>query len=862
MQDKFNPKDFEQRLYARWTEEGAFTPKVDKTKKRFSIVLPPPNITGQLHLGHAMNTTIPDSIVRYKRMKGFSTLWLPGYDHASIATEAKVVEAMRAEGVTKEQVGREGFLKRAVEWKDNYGGRIIDQLKKLGLSLDWSRFSYTMDSRCSIAVRENFVRLYNEGYIYRGDRIINWCPHCQTAISDAEVEYIEEPSHLWHLKYPYADGSGYIVVATTRPETMLGDTAVAVNPSDSRYKGMEGKLIKLPLTDRTIPIVYDSYVEKEFGTGAVKITPAHDPNDFEVGLRHKLEVIRVMDDSGIMNDNAYAYKGMTREKAREAIVNDLDKLGLLYKTEDYTHNVGHCYRCHTTIEPIVSKQWFVAMKELAAPAIDIVKKGGIRFVPKRYEKQYFNWMNNIRDWCISRQLWWGHRIPVFYCDTCNEMTVSLTDIDTCPHCGAKVRQDEDVLDTWFSSALWPFATMGWPNETTDLDYFYPTDVLVTAYDIITFWVSRMIVMGLKQTNKPPFKNVFIHGLVRDEKGRKMSKSSGNGVDPLKLIDEVGADALRFALVNGIAVSGDICFSNEALINYRNFMNKLFNASRFVMNAISRAGVTKVEKPSAKNLTDVDKWLYVRLNDITAKVSRAFDKYDVGRAASTLYDFIWDEFCDKYIEYAKVQLKDEKRTVSTAQVLLDALVRVLKLVHPIIPFITTEIYDNLPDRKGELMLLEYPTRERLSYGDAPRRVERLNEAVRAVRNLKHTNSAIGSRPEVYAVGEDTSLIEYYLSALAGTQSVTVTDKPPKNAALLALEGVKLYLPIEDASADLSRLNADLAKAEKELALAQSKLANAGFIAKAPPSLVRGEEDKVKKYTDLIASIKAEILAKNS
>lgn len=695
MKDKFDPKDYEDRLYKRWLQNGCFEAHVNPDKKKFSIALPPPNITGQLHLGHAMNTTIPDSIVRYKRMRGYETLWLPGYDHASIATEVKVIEAMKEEGVTKADVGRDGFLERAFAWKDKYGNRIVEQFKKLGLSLDFSRMAFTMDEKCSAAVRENFVSLYEKGLIYRGDRIINWCPDCKTAISDAEVEYEEEPSHLWHIRYPFADGDGYIVVATTRPETLLGDTAVAVNPSDKRYKGMEGRLINLPLTNRQIPIVYDTYVEKDFGTGAVKITPAHDPNDFEVGRRHDLEVIRVMTDDGHMNENAGAYATLDRAEARKRVVEDLVALGLMEKIEDYTHNVGHCYRCHTTVEPIVSKQWFVSMKELSKPAIDAVKKGDIKFIPKRYEKTYFNWMNNIRDWCISRQLWWGHRIPVWYCDKCGAEIASRTDITVCPHCGGSVKQDEDVLDTWFSSALWPFETLGWPNKTEDYDYFYPTDMLLTAYDIITFWVSRMIVMGLECTNDVPFKEVFIHGLVRDEKGRKMSKSLGNGLDPLELIDEVGADALRYSLVNGIAISGDMCFSKEGLINYRNFMNKLFNASKFVLNYVS-SGYDKKAKP----LTPADKWLAVRLNDVIAVVTKAFDKYDVGRAASTIYDFIWNEFCDKYLELAKVQLKDEKLKNNTAGLLLKYLEILLKLAHPIIPFITTEIYDSLPeDRKS-------------------------------------------------------------------------------------------------------------------------------------------------------------------
>lgn len=854
MKDKFDPKDYESRLYKRWLDNGCFTAHVNKNKKKFSIALPPPNITGQLHLGHAMNTAIPDSIIRFKRMRGYEALWLPGYDHASIATEVKVIEAMKEEGVTKADVGRDGFLERAFAWKDKYGNRIVEQFKKLGLSLDFSRMAFTMDEKCSAAVRENFVSLYEKGLIYRGDRIINWCPDCKTAISDAEVEYEEEPSHLWHIRYPYADGNGYIIVATTRPETLLGDTAVAVNPSDKRYKGMEGRLISLPLTNRQIPIVYDTYVEKDFGTGAVKITPAHDPNDFEVGRRHDLEVIRVMTDDGHMNENAGAYNGLDRVEARKKVVEDLQALGLMEKIEDYTHNVGHCYRCHTTVEPIVSKQWFVAMKDLSKPAIDAVKKGDIKFIPKRYEKTYFNWMNNIRDWCISRQLWWGHRIPVWYCDDCGAEIASRTDITKCPHCGGSVKQDEDVLDTWFSSALWPFETLGWPLKSEDYDYFYPTDLMLTAYDIITFWVSRMIVMGLECTNDVPFKEVFIHGLVRDEKGRKMSKSLGNGIDPLELIDEVGADALRYSLINGIAISGDTCFSKEGLINYRNFMNKLFNASKFVLNNAAN-GYAKNAKP----LTPADNWLCVRLNEVISIVTKAFDKYDVGRAASTMYDFIWNEFCDKYLELAKVQLKDEKLKNNTAGLLLKALEILLKLVHPIIPFITTEIYDSFPDERGELMLSAWPKKIPVKAGDDAKNVELLNEIIRGTRNLMHTNSAVGKNPKVFALGnaELTSLVGTYLPFLAKTSEVESVDAPPENAALLAFDGISLYLPLADASAETDRLKKELEKAESELKLALGKLNNKGFTDKAPEKLVNAEKEKVEKYTRVIETIKEKL-----
>ena len=851
MDKTYNPQSFESRIYKRWVDNGCFEPKPGKAKKKFSIVLPPPNITGQLHMGHAMNVTIPDAIVRYKRMKGYETLWVPGYDHASIATEVKVVEAMREEGLSKADVERDGFLKRAWDWKEKYGNRIVEQLKTIGVSLDWSRMAFTMDERCSKAVREVFVSLYEQGYIYRGDRIINWCPGCKTAISDVEVDYNAEPSHLWHIKYPFKDGSGYVTVATTRPETLLGDTAVAVSPKDKRYAGMEGKLLILPLVGREIPIVYDEYVEADFGTGAVKITPAHDPNDFEVGLRHNLEVIRVMNDDGTMNERAGAYCGMTRDKARAAVVADLQAQGLMDKIEDYTHNVGHCSRCKQTVEPIVSKQWFVKMKELAAPAIDAVKSGKIKFIPKRFEKSYFNWMNNIRDWCISRQLWWGHRIPVYYCDGCGKEIASREDITVCPHCGGAVRQDEDVLDTWFSSALWPFSTMGWPENTDDLKKYYPTDLLVTAYDIITFWVSRMIFAGLKFTGEAPFKEVYIHGLVRDEQGRKMSKSLGNGVDPMEVIQSTGADALRFSLVNGIARGGDVCFSNTSLTAYRNFMNKLYNAAKFVIGACQN-GYAK----NPKALTAADGWLIGRLNELTAAVGHSMNRYDVGHAAQLLYDFIWDEFCDWYIEFAKVQLKGEN-ALNTAGVLRYALEVLLKLVHPVIPFITTEIYDSLPDATGELMLSEFPKKKRGDYDGAIKLTERLKDCVRAVRNLKQTNAAVAKSPEVYCDGDKElcALIGEYLPTLAKTE--TVKNGRIENCALIALDGITLFVPLSDTEKERERLEKELEKCKSELALAQSKLNNVGFCQKAPQKLIDAERGKVADYTERIAVLTAKL-----
>ena len=844
MDKTYNPTEFENRIYRRWLDEKCFEPCAGKRKKKFSIVLPPPNITGQLHVGHAMNVTIPDAIVRFKRMKGYETLWLPGIDHASIATEMKVVEAMRDEGLTKASVGRDGFLRRAWAWKEKYGNRIVEQLKYMGVSLDWSRMAFTMDERCSRAVREVFVSLYERGHIYRGDRIINWCPCCKTAISDAEVDFVTEPSHLWHIKYPFKDGSGYVTVATTRPETLLGDTAVAVSPKDKRYAGMEGKALILPLVGREIPIVYDEYVEADFGTGAVKITPAHDPNDFEVGARHGLAVIRVMNDDGTMNGEAGKYAGLTRDAARAAVVADLEKCGLLEKIEDYTHNVGHCSRCHETVEPLVSKQWFVRMTELAKPAIDAVKSGKIKFIPKRFEKTYFNWMNNIRDWCISRQLWWGHRIPVYYCDGCGKEIASKTDLTACPHCGGKLRQDEDVLDTWFSSALWPFSTMGWPENTDDLKKYYPTDLLVTAYDIITLWVSRMIFSGLEFLGKEPFKEVYIHGLVRDGMGRKMSKSSGNGVDPIEIINTTGADALRFSLVNGIARGGDVCFSNTSLNTYRNFMNKLYNAAKFVIGACAN-GYAK--KPVAK--AAADGWLFGRLNELTVTVNGAMNRYDVGHAAEALYGFIWDEFCDWYIEFAKVQLKngDAENTAGVLRYALDVL---LKLVHPIIPFITTEIYDSLPGHDGELMLCDFPSKKRGDFGAAIRLTERLKDCVRAVRNLKQTNGAVAKTPDVFCDGdaELCELLEFYLPTLAKTNAVSRGSAD--NSALIAQDGIKLYVPLADTEKERERLLKELQHAQSELKLAQSKLNNAGFCQKAPPKLIEAEREKVTNYTELV------------
>ncbi len=858
MNKTYDPKSFEKRIYSKWLEKKYFSARPDPDKKPFTIVMPPPNITGQLHMGHALDGTVQDILTRYKRMKGFEALWLPGTDHASIATEVKIVEKMRKEGLTKEMIGRDGFMKRAYEWKAQYGGRIVEQLREMGYSCDWDRLAFTMDERCSKAVKEVFVRMYEEGLIYRGDRIINWCPCCKTAISDAEVEYETEKGHLWHLKYPIENSDKYIVVATTRPETMLGDTAVAVNPSDKRYTSLVGKNIVLPLVGRLIPIIADRYVEKGFGTGAVKITPAHDPNDFEVGIRHDLPVIKVMNDDGTMNENAGKYEGMDETEARAAVVADMDKLGLLLKTEDYEHNVGHCYRCHHTIEPMVSKQWFVRMKELAAPAIEAVKKKDIKFLPKRFEKTYLHWMENIRDWCISRQLWWGHRIPVYYCDDCGEMTVSREEIKVCPKCGKPVRQDEDVLDTWFSSALWPFSTLGWPDKTPDLDYFYPTTVLVTAYDIITFWVSRMIFSGLKQMGEKPFSDVLIHGIVRDGQGRKMSKSLGNGVDPLEVIDEYGADSLRYSLVNGIAAGGDIRYSVDKMESYRNFMNKIWNASRFVLMNCENVKIKNIEDVK---LTLADKWILHELNSTVQEVTKNLDKYEVGLAAATLYDFIWSQFCDIYIEMSKTSLysDDENKRADTVSVLLYVLTSILKLVHPFIPFITEEIYDNLPVKDAEdIMISSYPeyTRKHV-YSKAAGEINAVMKAIKSIRALrKDMNVSQTKKTAIYIVpseGKEKMLKEtaVYIEKLANGNEI-VFGKPEVKSVSVVSDIAEFYIPLGelvDVKKEVERLTKELENTENEIARAQGKLNNAGFVAKAPAQLIENEKVKLQKYIDL-------------
>lgn len=865
MNKTYEPKEFEEKIYKKWLDKKYFSAKVNEKKKPFTIVIPPPNITGQLHMGHALNDTIQDSIIRYKRMKGFEALWLPGTDHASIATEVKIVEKMKQEGLSKDDLGREGFLERAYQWKEQYGGRIVEQLKTMGFSCDWDRLAFTMDERCSKAVKEVFIKMYEKGLIYQGDRIINWCPTCCTAISDAEVEYENDKGHLWHIKYPAVDSDDYIIVATTRPETMLGDTAVAVHPSDKRYAHLVGKMLKLPLTDRLIPVVADRYVEKDFGSGAVKITPAHDPNDFEVGVRHDLEVIRIMNDDASMNENAGKYCGLSREDARKAIVADLKEIGALVEIEDYEHNVGHCYRCHTIIEPLVSKQWFVKMKGLAQPAIEAVKKKEIKFLPKRFEKSYLHWMENIRDWCISRQLWWGHRIPVFYCDECGAIEVSRDNLTVCPKCGAPMRQDEDVLDTWFSSALWPFSTLGWPDKNPDLDYFYPTDVLVTAYDIITFWVSRMIFSGLEHMNEKPFSDVLIHGIVRDAQGRKMSKSLGNGIDPLEIIDKYGADALRFSLVNGISAGGDVKYSAEKLEGYSNFMNKIWNASRFVLMNCDNVKIMPLEEV---DLTLADKWILTNLDNTVKKVTKFMDKYDVGVAAAELYDFVWSKFCDWYIEMTKPMLysDDDNKRNSTLNVLLYVLRAILKLLHPFIPFITEEIYDELPNKDAEdIMISAYPESAKSKFYKATADMELVMDTIRGIRNMRQQMNVPQTKRTAICVipnGKYGTLIkksaDYIVKLASGSE--LMFEKPEGKVASLVTEIAQIYIPMGeliDFAKEKERLLKEIETCKSEIARANGKLNNQGFVAKAPEALIEAEKAKVVKYTELMEKLNANL-----
>ena len=865
----YDPSQVEDRTYDFWLRGNYFHAKVDPDKKPFTIVIPPPNVTGQLHMGHALDETLQDILIRWKRMQGYSALWLPGTDHASIATEAKIVEAMRQEGVTKEDLGREGFLERAWAWKDKFGGRILEQLKLLGSSCDWDRLRFTMDEGCSKAVRHVFVKLYNEGLIYRGERIINWCPNCKTAISDAEVEFEEKEGSFWHLRYPLADGSGSVELATTRPETMLGDTAVAVHPEDERYKHLVGKNVILPLVNKEIPIVADEYVEMDFGTGVVKITPAHDPNDFEVGKRHNLPVINVMNEDGSINENGGKYAGLSGMEARKQIVKDLEEGGYLIKVEPLKHNVGTCQRCHTVVEPRVSTQWFVKMEPLAKPAIDVVKDGTIRFIPERLEKTYYNWMENIKDWCISRQLWWGHRIPAWYCEDCGETIVSETDVDTCPKCGGKhLHQDSDTLDTWFSSALWPFSTLGWPDNTPELEYFYPTNTLVTGYDIIFFWVARMIFSGLKHTGKAPFDTVLFHGLLRDSQGRKMSKSLGNGIDPVDVINQYGADALRFTLVTGNSPGNDARYSDEKVAASRNFANKIWNAARFIHMNIDGHDV-----PCAlpESLSLEDQWIVSRFNTVAKEVTENLDKFELGMAVSKLYDFIWDDFCDWYIELAKRPLSGEDQAVAqnTRQVLVWVLTHTLALLHPFMPFVTEEIWQSLPHDGEALIVAPWPQYEEgRAFPQAEAEMKKVMELITAVRTRRsEMNVPPSKKAHLYIETGDTAAFEAEREAiakLAYCSAVEIGESFPQaeGSVTVVTAACRGYLPMDDLvdkKAETARLTKELEGAKKQLATAEAKLQNEKFISKAPQNVIDGVKDNAAKLREKVRMIEESLAA---
>ncbi len=855
---QYDPKQVEDKIYKMWMDGGYFHAERDPEKKPFTIVIPPPNVTGQLHLGHAVDETLQDVLIRYKRMKGFSTLWLPGYDHAGIATQIKVEEMLRnEEGLTRFDLGREKFLDRVWDWKNKYGDRIVTQLKTLGSSCDWERQRFTMDDGCSKAVREVFCSLYEKGLIYKGKRIINWCPCCTTALSDAEVEYEEKPGKLWHLRYPLSDGSGEVIVATTRPETMLGDSGVAVNPNDERYTHLVGKTCILPLMNREIPIVADDYVEMEFGTGCVKMTPCHDPNDFEVGLRHDLEQILVLDGEGKII-NGGKYDGLDRYEARKVILADLEEQGYLVKVEEHVHNVGTCYRCHKDVEPLASDQWFVKMEPLAEEAIRVVEDGTIKFVPDRFSKTYLNWMNNVKDWCISRQLWWGHQIPAWYCADCGHVTVSREDAHVCEKCGsANIERDPDVLDTWFSSALWPFSTLGWPDDTEDLKYFYPTDVLVTGYDIIFFWVARMIFSGMEQMKKEPFHTVLIHGLVRDPQGKKMSKSAGNGVDPIEMIDQYGADALRFNLITGNSPGNDMRFYTERCEAMRNFANKLWNAARYVMMNLT---IEKNELPAELKLED--KWILSKLNSLIAEVNENFDKYEMGLAATKIYDFIWESFCDWYIEITKPRLREND--IDAQKVLLYVLVDILKLLHPFMPFITEEIFGALPHEGDKLIVADYPEfSEALSFPGDEADFESIMTAVKAIRSRRaEMNVPPSKRPSLIVVSEKVEVFEksrVYMANLAYAGEVTITAEAPADTAGMVnvvTEDAKMFMPMAelvDLAAEKARIEKDLQKARKDIEGQERKLANENFVSRAPEAVVNAEREKLAKAQALAANL---------
>ena len=865
----YEPQAVEAEIYKMWQEGGYFHAERDEHRKPFTIVMPPPNVTGQLHMGHAMDATLQDSIIRFKRMQGYNALWIPGVDHAGIATQIKVEEELRKEGLTRYDLGREKFLERVWDWKNRFGNRIVEQQKKLGSSCDWDRARFTMDEGCSKAVREVFVSLYEKGLIYKGSRIVNWCPRCVTALSDAEVEYVDKPGHLWHIRYPLEDGSGEVIVATTRPETMLGDSGVCVNPNDERYKAIVGKNVILPLLNKPIPVVADDYAEMEFGTGCVKMTPAHDPNDFEVGLRHNLEVIRVLDDEGKVNSLGGKYEGMDRYEARKAIVADLEEQGYLVKVEDYSHNVGTCSRCHNDVEPIISAQWFVKMKPLAEKAIEVVKEGETKFVPDRFTKTYLNWMENVRDWCISRQLWWGHQIPAWTCADCGHITVSREDACKCEKCGStRIERDPDVLDTWFSSALWPFETLGWPEKTPDLDYFYPTDVLVTGYDIIFFWVARMIFSGCEHTGKAPFHTVLIHGLVRDDKGRKMSKSLGNGIDPLEMISKYGCDALRMNMVTGNSPGNDTRFYVERCEAMRNFANKLWNASRYVLMNLGEDFVPQLPT----ELEIADKWVLSKLNTLIAEVTDNMERYELGIAVQKIYDFIWDTYCDWYIELTKARLysEDASRKNTALQVLVYVLDQVLRLLHPFMPFITEEIWQSLPMRESALIVAKWPeASEKLSFKTEEAHMESVMNAIRAIRNRraemnvppskKATLYVLTAAPQVFTEGEG------FIQRLAYADKVELLDKEPENLNGLvtcATADAKLYIPmgqLVDIAKEQERISKELDKARKNLASLNGKLSNENFVSRAPEAVVNAEREKAKKAADLIAALEESLEA---
>lgn len=874
LEKNYNPGDIEKRTYEKWMEKKYFHAEVNRDKKPFTIVMPPPNITGQLHMGHALDNTLQDILIRFKRMQGYEALWVPGTDHASIATEVKVVEKLRAEGISKDDIGREKFLEHVWDWKKQYGGRIVEQLKKIGSSCDWDRERFTMDEGCSKAVKEVFVKLYHKNLIYRGERIINWCPKCLTSISDAEVEYEDQAGHFWHLRYKTTDGTGYIDLATTRPETLLGDTAVAVNPKDDRYKDMVGKTLDLPLVHRQIPVIADDYVDMEFGTGVVKITPAHDPNDFEVGLRHGLEIINVLTEDAKIVEDYPQYAGMDRYEARKAIVADLEAEGALLKTEEHAHNVGTCYRCHTTVEPRVSKQWFVAMQDLAKPAIEAVRKGDTKFVPPHFDKTYYHWLEGIRDWCISRQLWWGHRIPAFYCDDCGEMVVTKEDHCNCPKCGKEMRQDPDTLDTWFSSALWPFSTLGWPDQTPEMDYFYPTSTLVTGYDIILFWVIRMMFSGLEHTGNVPFDTVMIHGLVRDSQGRKMSKSLGNGIDPLEVIDKYGADALRFTLVTNNAPGNDMRFYWERVEASRNFANKVWNASRFIMMHLGDAQITE---PAKADLETADRFILSAVNTVVKEVTENMEKYELGVAVQKINDFIWTEFCDWYIEIVKPRLyaKEENPVSANASfwTLKKVLIDSLKLLHPYMPFITEEIFCTLQSEEESIMISTWPEyQESMRDLRAETEIQMAKNLIRGIRNIRSEMNVVPSRKaKVYIVADDTETAKVFeglkstYDHLISASEVTVqTDKNgmEENVVSVVIDKATIYMPLSDLidfEKEKERLAKEKKRLEGELKRVHGMLGNEKFMSKAPEQKIAEEREKLAKYESMMSKVEEELAA---